>query len=171
MLGREQGRRRRVGTLDVLSRAPLSSNHSASFSTLSGRQFSSLSQNSVTPRRAHPETDDKVHSATPAYHRNPLRLLPLHTRTREPVHARGYLYKKTDEGLCPRSLKKKKKEENGEWRVEDRVSKNSLRFDRLAWNPIYLGFLLIRVYFFSGQCRVDIFFFFIGEGGNSRGCA
>lgn len=32
-----------------------------------GKQFSS-SQNPVTPRRAHPETDDKVHPATPAYH-------------------------------------------------------------------------------------------------------
>lgn len=80
----EEGRWRRVGTLHVLSWHPPSNlhpppypGHSTSFSHPSpsprGKQFSSSSQNPVTPRRAHPETDDKVHPATPAY----LRFHPL----------------------------------------------------------------------------------------------
>ena len=112
------------------------------------RQFSSSSQNPVTPRRAHPETDDKVHPATPPFPFDPppthppvlLTFLREHVRVPTYVyiyiyiyilhaHLRGekscthvdiYIRKTTDEGLCRRPSKKKERESG-------RVSKKSRR--------------------------------------------
>lgn len=107
----EEGRWRRVGTLHVLSWHPPSNlhpppypGHSTSFSHPSpsprGKQFSSSSQNPVTPRRAHPETDDKVHPATPAYLRFHPLLPPPSPCVDERVHI--YIYIHARVRICTR---------------------------------------------------------------------
>lgn len=179
----EEGRWRRVGTLHVLSWHPPSNlhpapypGHSTSFSHPSpsprGKQFSSSSQNPVTPRRAHPETDDKVHPATPAYLRfHPLVPPPspcvdervhiyIYIHMHVYVYARdscthvGYLCKKSDEeppsfSFFRRPLKKEKGK-GGMGRAGSVKTRGVCRIDRVS-KPIYQGFFPVIFSFLRGS--------------------
>lgn len=115
-----------VGTLGVLSCVPLSlASHSTSSPTLPPVQPPGSSR-----RRAKTQWRLDALTQKPTIRFAQQRLLSLesspsrfyiHVYMHETVHARGYLYKKTDEGLCRRPSKKTERRGRGSVKTRDVV--------------------------------------------------